>query len=127
MQDTVFKAVTHLGLIGESTVHAFLQRLVPDELWELFQRAVPPAPTRPQGGGRRLVGGRVILSAIVYVATTGCAWRQLPPVSAPPGRRCTAASPSGAPRGCGPSCTGSCWTSSAPEESWSGRGARLTR
>ncbi|MBB6546945.1 transposase [Nonomuraea rubra] len=23
---------------------------------------------------------RVILAAIVYVATTGCAWRQLPPV-----------------------------------------------
>ncbi|TDB92224.1 IS5/IS1182 family transposase, partial [Nonomuraea longispora] len=26
---------------------AFLRRLVPDELWELFQRVVPPAPTRP--------------------------------------------------------------------------------
>jgi transposase len=61
-------------------VDAFLQRLVPDELWELFQRVVPPAPTRPQGGGRRRVGDRVVLAAIVYVATTGCAWRQLPPV-----------------------------------------------
>ncbi|MEU0519806.1 IS5 family transposase [Streptosporangium sp. NPDC006007] len=59
---------------------AFLQRLVPDELWELFQRVVPPAPARPQGGGRRRVNDRVILAAIVYVATTGCAWRQLPPV-----------------------------------------------
>ncbi|MER5325483.1 IS5 family transposase [Streptosporangium roseum] len=59
---------------------AFLQRLVPDKLWELFQRVVPPAPTRPQGGGRRRVDDRVILAAIVYVATTGCAWRQLPPV-----------------------------------------------
>ncbi|MFD0479936.1 IS5 family transposase [Nonomuraea thailandensis] len=59
---------------------AFLQRLVPDELWELFLRVVPPAPTRPQGGGRRRVDDRVILAAIVYVATTGCAWRQLPPV-----------------------------------------------
>ncbi|WP_434096225.1 IS5 family transposase [Streptosporangium roseum] len=54
--------------------------MVPDELWELFQRVVPPAPTRPQGGGRRRVDDRVILAAIVYVATTGCAWRQLPPV-----------------------------------------------
>ncbi|MXM66511.1 IS5/IS1182 family transposase, partial [Streptomyces sp. HUCO-GS316] len=26
-----------------------VERMVPDELWELFQRAVPPAPTRPQG------------------------------------------------------------------------------
>ncbi|MEE1820667.1 IS5/IS1182 family transposase, partial [Streptomyces sp. BE20] len=30
-----------------------VERLVPDELWELFQRVVPAAPTRPQGGGRR--------------------------------------------------------------------------
>ncbi|MGW4421725.1 IS5 family transposase [Streptosporangium sp. NPDC004631] len=59
---------------------AFLQRLVPDELWELFQRAVPPTPTRPQGGGRRRVDDRMILAAIVYVATTGCAWRRLPPI-----------------------------------------------
>ncbi|MGJ6964948.1 IS5 family transposase [Streptosporangium sp. G11] len=59
---------------------AFLQRVVPDELWELFQRVVPSAPTRPQGGGRRRVDDRMILAAIVYVATTGCAWRQLPPV-----------------------------------------------
>ncbi|MFC4508589.1 IS5/IS1182 family transposase, partial [Streptomyces vulcanius] len=28
-----------------------VERLVPDELWELFARVVPPAPTRPQGGG----------------------------------------------------------------------------
>lgn len=27
--------------------------MVPDELWELFQRVVPEAPSRPQGGGRR--------------------------------------------------------------------------
>ncbi|GLX94744.1 hypothetical protein Hesp01_26940 [Herbidospora sp. NBRC 101105] len=57
---------------------AFFKRLVPDELWELFHRVVPPVPTRPQGGGRRRV--RVILAAIVYGAMTGCVWRQLPPV-----------------------------------------------
>ncbi|MGW0586111.1 IS5/IS1182 family transposase, partial [Streptomyces sp. NPDC002920] len=33
-----------------------VERLVPDELWELFARVVPPAPTRPQGGGRRRYG-----------------------------------------------------------------------
>ncbi|MEV5404245.1 IS5/IS1182 family transposase, partial [Streptomyces microflavus] len=27
-----------------------VERLVPDELWELFQRVVPEAPSRPQGG-----------------------------------------------------------------------------
>ncbi|WTC68795.1 hypothetical protein OG944_38550 (plasmid) [Streptomyces anulatus] len=31
-----------------------VERLVPDELWELFQRVVPEVPSRPQGGGRRL-------------------------------------------------------------------------
>lgn len=30
-----------------------VERLVPDELWELFQRVVPEAPSRPQGGDRR--------------------------------------------------------------------------
>ncbi|MEU6721001.1 IS5 family transposase [Nonomuraea sp. NPDC046802] len=54
--------------------------MVPEKLWELFQQVVPPAPTRSQGGGRRRVDDRTVLAAIVYVATTGCAWRQLPPV-----------------------------------------------
>ncbi|MGH3389457.1 MAG: IS5 family transposase [Actinomadura sp.] len=57
-----------------------VERLVPDELWELFQRVVPPAPMRPQGGGRCRAGDREVLAAIVFVATTGCTWRQVPPV-----------------------------------------------
>lgn len=61
-------------------MEAFLQRLVPDELWEVFQRVVPLAPTRPQGRGTAALDDRLILAAIVYVATTGCAWRQLPPI-----------------------------------------------
>ena len=61
-------------------VASFTERLVPDELWELFQRVVPPAPTRPQGGGRRRADDRQVLAAIVFVATTGCTWRQLPPI-----------------------------------------------
>ncbi|MFI0349197.1 IS5 family transposase [Actinomadura sp. 9N407] len=62
-----------------------VERLVPEELWELFQRVVPPAPTRPQGGGRRRYGDREVLAAIVFVATTGCTWKQLPPVFGPSG------------------------------------------
>jgi transposase len=56
------------------------ERLVPDELWELFRRVVPPTEViRPQGGGRRRAGDREVLTAIVFVATSGCSWRQLPP------------------------------------------------
>ncbi|MGI5328373.1 IS5 family transposase [Actinomadura nitritigenes] len=49
-------------------------------MWELFQRVAPPAPARPQGGGRRRADDRSVLAAIVFVATTGCTWRQLPPI-----------------------------------------------
>lgn len=59
---------------------AFVDRLVPDKLWELFQRVLPPSPIRPQGGGRRRADDRLILAAIVFVATTGCTWRQLSPI-----------------------------------------------
>ncbi|GAB7065657.1 hypothetical protein JCM12681A_73670 [Streptomyces mexicanus] len=58
-----------------------VERLVPDELWELFQRVVPEAPVRPQGGGRRRHGDREVLAAIVFVATSGCTWQQLPSAS----------------------------------------------
>ncbi|WP_413100083.1 IS5 family transposase [Streptomyces sp. Inha503] len=62
-----------------------VERLVPDELWELFCRVVPVAPSRPQGGGRRRYGDREVLAAIIFVANTGCTWRQLPPVFGPAG------------------------------------------
>ncbi|MFG2816421.1 IS5 family transposase [Streptomyces sp. NPDC048410] len=62
-----------------------VERLAPDELWELFQRIVPPAPSRPQGGGRRRYDDRAVLAAIIYVATSGCTWRQLPPTFGPSG------------------------------------------
>ncbi|MBB3727388.1 transposase [Nonomuraea dietziae] len=60
-------------------MEAFLDQLVPDESWELFQRVMPLPAKRPQGGGRRRADDRPILAAIVFVATTGCTWRQLPP------------------------------------------------
>ncbi|WP_199885627.1 IS5 family transposase [Streptomyces sp. CB00455] len=58
-----------------------IERLVPDELWELFQRVVAEAPSRPQGGGRRRHGDREVLAAILFVATSGCTWQQLPTAS----------------------------------------------
>ncbi|MFF7073156.1 IS5 family transposase [Streptomyces pseudovenezuelae] len=57
---------------------------MPDELWELFRRVAPLTEvTRPQGGGKRRSGDREVLTAIVFVATSGCTWRQLPPVFGP--------------------------------------------
>ncbi|MER6812102.1 IS5 family transposase [Spirillospora sp. NPDC000708] len=47
---------------------------------ELFQRVAPPAPARPQGGGRCRADDRNAQAAIVFVASTGCTWRQLPPI-----------------------------------------------
>ncbi|MET8585552.1 transposase [Streptomyces collinus] len=50
-------------------------------MWELFRPVVPPTVVqRPQGGGRRRAGNREVLAAIVFVATSGRTWRQLPPV-----------------------------------------------
>ncbi|WP_086019047.1 IS5 family transposase [Streptomyces viridosporus] len=61
-----------------------VERLVPDELWTLFRRVVPPTQViRPQGGGKRRAGDRECLAAIIFVATSGCTWRQLPPVFGP--------------------------------------------
>ncbi|WP_411078375.1 transposase [Streptomyces sp. cmx-10-25] len=38
---------------------------------------------RPQGGGRRRTGDRECLAAIVFVVTSGCTWRQVPPLFGP--------------------------------------------
>ncbi|PPA38281.1 IS5 family transposase [Streptomyces griseus] len=53
-----------------------VERLVPDGLWELFHRVVPVALVRPEGGGRRRYGDREVLAAVLFVATSGCTWRQ---------------------------------------------------
>jgi transposase len=54
------------------------RELVPDELWKIVEPLIPPQPERPQGGGTRYVEDRAVFTAIVYVLTTGCAWRHLP-------------------------------------------------
>ncbi|MFF3319857.1 transposase [Streptomyces sp. NPDC003035] len=61
-----------------------VERLVPDEWWELFRRGVPETVVvRPQGDGRRRAGDRECLAAIVFVATSGRTWRQVPPLFGP--------------------------------------------
>lgn len=60
-------------------VDVLARRLVPDELWALAEPLIPPARIRPQGGGRSRVDDRAVFTAIVFVLTSGCAWRHLPP------------------------------------------------
>lgn len=64
---------------SEVMADALVERMAPGELWTLFQQVVPRAPVRPQGGGHRRRGGREVLAASIFVATSGCAWNQLPP------------------------------------------------
>jgi transposase len=54
-------------------------RLVPDELWELAEPLIPVFGSRPQGGGTAPLDARAVFTAIVYVLSSGCAWRDLPP------------------------------------------------
>lgn len=53
-------------------------RLVPDELWALAEPLIPKFKARPQGGGTAPVDDRAAFTAIVYVLTSGCGWRELP-------------------------------------------------
>ena len=55
------------------------RRLVPDELWALAEPLIPGFAQRPQGGGTAPVDDRAVFTAIVFVLTSGCAWRYLPP------------------------------------------------
>ena len=54
-------------------------RLVPDALWEIVEPSIPRFVARPQGGGSAPADDRAVFTAIVYVLTSGCAWRHLPP------------------------------------------------
>ncbi|MEU5212366.1 transposase [Streptomyces sp. NPDC020742] len=55
------------------------QRLVPDELWMLVEPMIPRPRDHPQAGGTASAEDRAVFTAIVYVVTSGCAWRDLPP------------------------------------------------
>ncbi len=66
--------------LAELSMTDLIERLVPDELWTLFRRVVPPTEVIR---GRRRAGDRECLAAVIFVATSGCTWRQLPPVFGP--------------------------------------------
>jgi transposase len=52
---------------------------VPAGLWEIVRPLLPPPRVRPQGGGTQNLADETAFAAIVYVLTSGCAWRHLPP------------------------------------------------
>ena len=79
-------------------VDALSRYLVPDELWALAEPLIPQFSPRPQGGGTTPVDDRAVFTAVVFIVTSGCAWRHLPPcfgVTVPTAHRrfteCTAA------------------------------------
>ena len=57
----------------------FSERLVPDRLWEIVEPLLPQFEPRRQGGGTAPRDQRAVFTAVVYVLTSGCAWRHLPP------------------------------------------------
>jgi hypothetical protein len=57
---------------------AIVERLVPDRLGDIFRGVAPEPPSSAQGWGRRRCDDRAVLAAIVFIATSGCAWRPLP-------------------------------------------------
>ena len=71
------------------------QTLVPGGLWQVVKPLLWPQTERPQGGGTRYVDDRAVFTAVVYVLTTGCAWRHLPAVRRVQGDRRRARRPSG--------------------------------
>jgi transposase len=60
-------------------VDEFAKRLVPDGLWEITEPLISASPKRAQGGGIARADDRATFGASVFVLTTGCAWRHLPP------------------------------------------------
>ncbi|WP_331725281.1 IS5 family transposase [Streptomyces zaomyceticus] len=55
------------------------QRLAPDDLWAMVEPVLPSFRSRPQGGGTAPIDQRAVFTAVMYVLTSGCAWRYLPP------------------------------------------------
>lgn len=70
MQDTGMRAKTYPSDLSDAE-------------WELVAPLLPPPKSGPLTGGRPAWDRRPIVDAILYLARTGCSWRQLP-VDFPP-------------------------------------------
>ncbi|MBS2539633.1 transposase [Catenulispora sp. NF23] len=63
----------------DTMVDVLSHRLVPDRLWQQVGPLLPAFSARPQGGGSAPLDDRAVFTAVVYVLTSGCAWRNVPP------------------------------------------------
>ncbi|MEU1226191.1 transposase [Streptomyces sp. NPDC005828] len=52
-------------------------RFVPDDLWAMVGPVLPFFRSRLQGGGTAPIDQRAVFAAVVYVLTSGFAWRYL--------------------------------------------------
>jgi transposase len=52
--------------------------LIPEGVWPMFEKLLPPAPPKPRGGRPR-IPDRAALSGILFVLRSGIAWEDLPP------------------------------------------------
>jgi transposase len=52
-------------------------REIPDDLWNLIKRILPPDKP-PKANGRPRVPNRTVLNGILYVLRTGCQWKMVP-------------------------------------------------
>lgn len=80
-----FLSVVSIGVLRRCAgLTSLAERMVPEELWELFRRPMPAKVVlHPQGGGWRRAGDCECLAVIIFVATSGCFWRRLSPVFGP--------------------------------------------
>ena len=50
---------------------------LPDDIWEIVERLLPPPPSRKRGGRPRMPP-RKVLAGIAYRLRTGCQWKAIP-------------------------------------------------
>jgi transposase len=55
-----------------------VDKLVPDELWEIVDPLLPPPPRSPRGGRPRSVPDRNCLAGIIYMTRASIPWELLP-------------------------------------------------
>jgi Putative transposase of IS4/5 family (DUF4096) len=101
--------------------------IVSDELWSRIGPLLPRVERRFRYPGRKRLPDRKALQGILFVLSTGIAWRHLPAeLGFGAARPVTAGWMSGSGQACGSGCTRSCSRSYEPPVSSSGRGRSPT-